>query len=83
MQKCVLPPTRTLPDVGVVERMAFPIPDHLPRKLDASSSILSKFDSATLQSLNSSVASSCRAELDESIQLTKVFSYRWYNASVE
>ncbi|KAG1746530.1 uncharacterized protein EDB91DRAFT_1117434 [Suillus paluster] len=51
--------------------MAFPIPDHLPRQLDVSSNVLSKIDSATLQSLNSSVASSCRAELDESIQLTK------------
>ncbi|KAG0709388.1 hypothetical protein DFH29DRAFT_888144 [Suillus ampliporus] len=51
--------------------MAFPIPDHLPRQLDVSSSVLSKIDSVTLQSLNSSVASSCRAELDESIRLTK------------
>ncbi|OAX37946.1 hypothetical protein K503DRAFT_770981 [Rhizopogon vinicolor AM-OR11-026] len=51
--------------------MAFPIPDHLPRKLDVSSSILSKIDSATFQSLNSSLASSCRVELDESIRLTK------------
>ncbi|KAG1740057.1 hypothetical protein EDB19DRAFT_1710033 [Suillus lakei] len=51
--------------------MAFPIPDHLPRQLDVSSSVLSKFDSVTLQSLNSSFASSCRAELDESIRLTK------------
>ncbi|KAG2146721.1 hypothetical protein DEU56DRAFT_152409 [Suillus clintonianus] len=38
--------------------MAFPIPDHLPRQLDVSSTVLSKFDSATLQSLNSSFASS-------------------------
>jgi len=53
--------------------MAFPIPDHLPRQLDVSSSVLSKIDSVTLQSLNSSVASSWRAELDESIRLTKVF----------
>ncbi|KAG2128568.1 hypothetical protein DEU56DRAFT_741952 [Suillus clintonianus] len=51
--------------------MAFPIPDHLPRQLDVSSTVLSKFDSATLQSLNSSFASSCRADLDESIRLTK------------
>ncbi|KAG2042649.1 hypothetical protein BDR03DRAFT_569603 [Suillus americanus] len=51
--------------------MHFPLPDHLPRQLDVSSNVLSKFDSVTLQSLNSSFASSCRAELDESIRLTK------------
>ncbi|KAG2352482.1 hypothetical protein BDR07DRAFT_843922 [Suillus spraguei] len=51
--------------------MPFPLPDHLPRQLDVSSNILSKLDSVTLQSLDSSFASSCRAELDESIQLTK------------
>ncbi|KAG1770673.1 hypothetical protein EDD22DRAFT_977060 [Suillus occidentalis] len=51
--------------------MPFPIPDHLPRQLDVSSNVLSKFDSVTSQSLNSSFASSCRAELDESIRLTK------------
>ncbi|KAG2363253.1 hypothetical protein BDR07DRAFT_1404704 [Suillus spraguei] len=51
--------------------MPFPLPDHLPRQLDVSSNILSKLDSVTLQSLDSSFASSCRAELDESIRLTK------------
>ncbi|KAG1807901.1 hypothetical protein EV424DRAFT_1426650 [Suillus variegatus] len=51
--------------------MSFPLPDHLPRQLDVSSNVLSKFDSVTLQSLNSSFASSCKAELDESIRLTK------------
>ncbi|KAG1881120.1 hypothetical protein F4604DRAFT_1746558 [Suillus subluteus] len=51
--------------------MAFLLPDHLPRQLNVSSNVLSKFDSVTSQSLNSSFASSCRAELDESIRLTK------------
>ncbi|KAG1808730.1 uncharacterized protein BJ212DRAFT_1449010 [Suillus subaureus] len=51
--------------------MPFPLPDHLPQQLNVSSNVLSKFDSVTLQSLNSSFASSCRAELDESIRLTK------------
>ncbi|KIJ65573.1 hypothetical protein HYDPIDRAFT_152514 [Hydnomerulius pinastri MD-312] len=51
--------------------MAFPIPSHLPRKVDVSSQILSKLDSVTFQTLNSSVASSWRTELDESISLTK------------
>ncbi|KAG2157729.1 uncharacterized protein EDB93DRAFT_1124346 [Suillus bovinus] len=51
--------------------MPFLLPDHLPRQLDVSSNVLSKFDSVTLQSLNSSFASSCKAELDESIRLTK------------
>ncbi|KAH7890837.1 hypothetical protein F5I97DRAFT_1923327 [Phlebopus sp. FC_14] len=51
--------------------MAFPLPSHLPRKVDVSSQILSKLDSVTYQSLDSSVASSWLAELDESISLTK------------
>ncbi|KAF8548939.1 hypothetical protein OG21DRAFT_1515713 [Imleria badia] len=46
-------------------------PSHLPRQVDVSSQILSKLDSATFQSLDSTVASSWRAELDESIRLTK------------
>ena len=44
----------------------------LPKQLDVSSQILSKFDSVTFISLDSTVASSWRAELDESIRLTKV-----------
>ncbi|KAH7921288.1 hypothetical protein BV22DRAFT_1072517, partial [Leucogyrophana mollusca] len=51
--------------------MAFPLPTHLPRKLDVSSQILSKLDSVTVQSLTSSVASSWRCELEESINLAK------------
>ncbi|KAH7915288.1 hypothetical protein BJ138DRAFT_1055180 [Hygrophoropsis aurantiaca] len=51
--------------------MAFPLPTHLPRKLDVSSQILSKLDSVTTQTLSSSVASSWRRELDASITLTK------------
>ncbi|KAG8221009.1 hypothetical protein J3R82DRAFT_2518 [Butyriboletus roseoflavus] len=51
--------------------MTFSIPSHLPRQVDVSSQILSKLDSVTFQSLDSTVASSWRAELDESIRLTK------------
>lgn len=51
--------------------MAFPLPSHLPRKVDVSSEILSKLDSATWQTLNSSVASSWCKELDECISQTK------------
>ncbi|KAG6381687.1 hypothetical protein JVT61DRAFT_288 [Boletus reticuloceps] len=47
-------------------------PSHLPRQVDVSSQILSKLDSVTFQSLDSTVASSWRAELDESIHLNKV-----------
>ncbi|KAF8448945.1 hypothetical protein L210DRAFT_3388459 [Boletus edulis BED1] len=46
-------------------------PSHLPRQVDVSSQILSKLDSVTFQSLDSAVASSWRAGLDESIHLTK------------
>ena len=42
------------------------------RQVDVSSEVLSKLDSATFHSLDSNVASSWRAELDESIRLTKV-----------
>jgi centromere/kinetochore protein ZW10 len=55
--------------------MAFPIPPHLPRKQnvqDVSSKILFKFDAATRQSLNASLAASWIAELDETILETKV-----------
>ena len=70
---CVQHVLLQLVDIGGVGVMAFPIPDHLPRKIDVSSNVLSKLDSITFQSLDSSVASSYRAELDESIRLTKVF----------
>ncbi|RDB23516.1 Centromere/kinetochore protein zw10 [Hypsizygus marmoreus] len=54
--------------------MAFPIPSHLPRRpnpQDVSSQILSKIDAATNQSLNSTLAASWLAELDQTIQSTK------------
>ncbi|KAI6113039.1 hypothetical protein F5141DRAFT_1111163 [Pisolithus sp. B1] len=51
--------------------MAFPLPSHLPRKVDVSSQILSKLDSATWQTLNSSVALSWCKELDECINQAK------------
>ncbi|KAI6041295.1 hypothetical protein EDC04DRAFT_2670225 [Pisolithus marmoratus] len=51
--------------------MAFPLPSHLPRKVDVSSEILTKFDSATWKTLNSSVATSWCKELDECISQTK------------
>jgi centromere/kinetochore protein ZW10 len=55
--------------------MAFPVPDHLPKRptpVDVSSTILYKMDSATKDTLNSSLAASWIHELDESIQATKV-----------
>ena len=61
LQYCILP-----------TNMAFPIPSHLPRQQDVSSKILSKIDEATSQTLDASLASSWLAELDETIQLTKV-----------
>ncbi|KAG9313057.1 hypothetical protein JVU11DRAFT_6497 [Chiua virens] len=48
--------------------MTFPLPSHLPRPVDVSSQIISKIDSVTFKSLDSTVASSWRAELDESIR---------------
>ncbi|PFH51800.1 hypothetical protein AMATHDRAFT_46783 [Amanita thiersii Skay4041] len=54
--------------------MAFPIPDHLPRRAvpqDVSSKILNTIDTATTQSLNAELARSWLAELDESINATK------------
>ncbi|KAF8634600.1 hypothetical protein AX17_004189 [Amanita inopinata Kibby_2008] len=54
--------------------MAFPIPDHLPRKAapqDISSSILNRIDTATNQTLNAELARSWIADLDESINSTK------------
>ncbi|KIM44702.1 hypothetical protein M413DRAFT_25141 [Hebeloma cylindrosporum] len=54
--------------------MAFPVPDHLPKRptpVDVSSTILYKIDSATKDTLNSSLAASWIHELDESIQATK------------
>lgn len=52
--------------------MAFPIPSHLPRKQDVLSQILNKIDSATNQTLNSTLTSTWLNELDETIQITKV-----------
>jgi len=55
--------------------MAFPVPDHLPKRptvVDVSSTILYKIDSATKDTLNSSLAASWIHELDKSIQATKV-----------
>ncbi|KAL4065838.1 hypothetical protein J3A83DRAFT_4261051 [Scleroderma citrinum] len=51
--------------------MAFPLPSHLPRKVDVSSQILSKLDSTTWKTLDSSVGLSWRTELDECIRQTK------------
>ncbi|KAF5362245.1 hypothetical protein D9756_002329 [Leucocoprinus leucothites] len=51
--------------------MAFPIPTHLPRKQDVSSRILNKIDSATHQTLDSTLTSTWLNELDETIQITK------------
>ncbi|KXN87429.1 hypothetical protein AN958_08860 [Leucoagaricus sp. SymC.cos] len=51
--------------------MAFPIPAHLPRKQDVLSKILNKIDSATHQTLGSTLTSSWLNELDETIQTTK------------
>ncbi|KDR80702.1 hypothetical protein GALMADRAFT_241105 [Galerina marginata CBS 339.88] len=54
--------------------MAFPIPEHLPKRpvpVDVSSKILYKIDSATKETLNSSLASSWVQELEDSIQAAK------------
>ncbi|KAF6761606.1 hypothetical protein DFP72DRAFT_626225 [Ephemerocybe angulata] len=54
--------------------MAFPVPSHLPRKPannDVTSKILSSIDSASMKTINSSMATSWIAELDESIHSTK------------
>jgi hypothetical protein len=56
--------------------MAFPIPDHLPRRAepqDVSSKILSRIDEATNATLNAALARSWLDELDDTIQATKVF----------
>jgi hypothetical protein len=55
--------------------MAFPIPDHLPRRAipqDISSKILSKVGDATNKNLNAALAETWLEELDETIQNTKV-----------
>ena len=55
--------------------MAFPIPDHLPKRptqVDVSSQILYKIDAATKDTLSASLASSWVQELEDSIQGTKV-----------
>ncbi|KAJ3511113.1 hypothetical protein NLJ89_g4287 [Agrocybe chaxingu] len=54
--------------------MAFPVPDHLPKRpapVDVSSQILYKIDSATKDTLHSSLAASWLRELEDSIQATK------------
>ncbi|KAF7309900.1 Dsl1-C domain-containing protein [Mycena indigotica] len=54
--------------------MAFPIPDHLPRRpnpKDVSSEILLKIDKATNQTLSAELAASWLTELDGTIQNTK------------
>ena len=58
--------------IGKSSESAAMVLSALPRQLDVSSQILSKLDSVTFSSLDSTVASSWRAELDESIRLTKV-----------
>lgn len=63
---------------GLVLAMAFPIPSHLPRRAttsDVSSKILSKIDQATNKLLKASLATSWLAELDETIQSTKVLAW--------
>ncbi|KAF7308440.1 Dsl1-C domain-containing protein [Mycena chlorophos] len=54
--------------------MAFPVPDHLPRRQspkDVSSDILMKIDSATNQTLSAELAASWLGELDGTIHSTK------------
>ncbi|KAH9951200.1 Centromere/kinetochore Zw10-domain-containing protein [Amylocystis lapponica] len=54
--------------------MAFPVPSHLPRKKDpqdVSTRILTKISEATSNSLNTQLASSWIAELDDAITQTK------------
>ncbi len=67
--------TTTLP----LNDMAFPLPAHLPRKKDArdvSTQILTKISETSSKALRAEVASSWVAELDDTIQVTKVRS-RW------
>ncbi len=55
--------------------MAFPLPDHLPRRAvpqDISSRILGRIDEATLQTLNAELARSWLADLDDNITSIKV-----------
>jgi centromere/kinetochore protein ZW10 len=51
--------------------MAFPLPDHLPRKQDVSSAILTKIGNATTSTLNAAEASQWLSELDSTILATK------------
>ncbi|KAF8630118.1 hypothetical protein AX15_003076 [Amanita polypyramis BW_CC] len=54
--------------------MAFPLPDHLPRRAapqDISSTILTRIDAATSQTLNAKLARSWLADLDDNISSTK------------
>jgi hypothetical protein len=55
--------------------MAFPLPAHLPRKKqpqDVSSALLSTISETSVKTLNSDLAASWVAELDQSIQLSQV-----------
>jgi protein transport protein DSL1/ZW10 len=55
--------------------MAFPVPDHLPRRAapqDISSKVLSRLDDATSKTLNAELAASWVQELDATIDATKV-----------
>ncbi|KAM6497121.1 hypothetical protein JOM56_007594 [Amanita muscaria] len=54
--------------------MAFPVPDHLPRRAipqDVSSKILNRIDAATNQTLNAELARTWLAMLDEDVRSTK------------
>ena len=58
--------------------MAFPIPEHLPRKQsqqldrDIATKILAKLDGTTYQTLNAKIASEWVEELKDGIRATKV-----------
>ena len=57
--------------------MAFPLPDHLPRKKDArdvSTQVLTKVSETPFKALKAKLASSWIAELDDTIRFTKVRS---------
>lgn len=54
--------------------MAFPIPTHLPRRSDSSSSlsVINKLESATHKTLTATLAGSWTRELENDITTTKV-----------
>ena len=65
--------------------MAFVVPEHLPRRptaVDVSSQILYKIDSATKDTLNAALAQSWIRELDESIEKTKVRTWKRHDLEV-